>query len=83
MTYPRRKAKDRARESWNKLKPDESLRQVIFAAIEKQKNWPEWQRDNGAYIPHPATWLNQKRWEDEETTVHAVPKPKRPVYRGS
>ena len=22
-------------------------------------------KDNGQYIPNPATWLNQGRWEDE------------------
>lgn len=26
---------------------------------------PQWQRDGGAYIPHPATWLNRDGWEDE------------------
>lgn len=23
-------------------------------------------KDNGQYIPYPSTWLNQRRWEDEE-----------------
>lgn len=23
---------------------------------------------DACYIPHPATWFNQRRWEDEETT---------------
>lgn len=25
----------------------------------------DWIKDNGVYIPHPSTWLNQKRWEDD------------------
>jgi hypothetical protein len=25
----------------------------------------QWRRDDGRFIPHPATWLNQRRWEDE------------------
>lgn len=25
----------------------------------------QWQRDGGRYIPNPATFLNQRRWEDE------------------
>ena len=31
----------------------------------------QWQRDNGQYIPHPATWLNQGRWDDELTPAGA------------
>ena len=25
----------------------------------------DWLEDDGKYIPHPATWLNAKGWEDE------------------
>jgi len=25
----------------------------------------QWTKDNGQYIPHAATWLNGRRWEDE------------------
>ena len=25
----------------------------------------QWRRENGQYIPNPATWLNQERWNDE------------------
>jgi len=25
----------------------------------------QWRKDNGQFIPNPATWLNQRRWEDE------------------
>ena len=34
-------------------------------ALETQKKSDQWQRDNGAFIPHASTWLNQQRWEDE------------------
>jgi hypothetical protein len=30
-----------------------------------QKTSAQWQKDNGQYIPNPATWLNQGRWDDE------------------
>ena len=30
-------------------------------------------KDNGQFIPMPATWLNQKRWEDEPATAPAKP----------
>ena len=44
----------------------------MIQAVEKQKQSTQWQRDGGQYIPHPATWLNQERWEDEVTTTNAV-----------
>ena len=28
-------------------------------------------KENGRYIPLPATWLNGKRWEDELEDVHS------------
>jgi hypothetical protein len=39
--------------------------EVLLDAIEKHKQSAQWQKDGGQYIPHPATWLNQQRWEDE------------------
>ena len=37
----------------------------LLTAIERQKCGRQWQEDGGKYIPNPATWLNQGRWEDE------------------
>lgn len=78
--YPKKKSKQAALTAWKKLKPDEVFKQKIIAAVQKQKQWPEWQKDNGQYIPYPATWLNQQRWEDEGI-VKANETPRRPSYR--
>lgn len=64
-TYPRRVGKGAARKAWEKLSPDQPLVDAILAAVERDKATDQWQRENGRYIPHPATWLNQQRWEDE------------------
>lgn len=64
--YPLKKAKTAAIKAWKKINPDKQLAEIIIAAVEKQKRWEDWIRDNGQYIPHPSTWLNQGRWEDEE-----------------
>lgn len=58
--YPRKTAKGNAENSWKKIKPDEKLVADIIAAIAKQK--PNW--TDPKFIPHPATWLNGKRWLD-------------------
>ena len=63
--YPRHVNKQGAKKAFEKLKPDEELLQKMIAAIEKQNESEQWTKDNGQYIPHPQTWLNGKRWEDE------------------
>jgi len=34
-------------------------------ALAWQARQPGWLKDDGQYIPLPATWLNGARWEDE------------------
>lgn len=64
--YPRKVAKAMARKAWMRLRPDTTLRAVIYKAICAQKRWDAWRKEGGAFIPYPATWLNGARWEDAE-----------------
>jgi len=57
--------KGKAEDWFRKNKPDSSLVDKMIIAIKQQKESVQWVKDNGQYIPNPATWLNQKRWEDE------------------
>ena len=63
--YPKHIAKQSAVKAFEKLKPDEKLLEAMLKAIESQKGSKQWEKDGGAFIPYPATWLNQRRWEDE------------------
>ena len=63
--YPRKTAKQEAIKAFEKLKPDAMLIETMVKAIAQQKQSAQWQEDGGRYIPHPATWINQHRWEDE------------------
>lgn len=65
MAYPRHEGKQNAQRAFEKLKPDESMLETMLRAIERQKQTSQWQESGGQFIPHPATWLNQRRWEDE------------------
>jgi hypothetical protein len=38
----------------------------MIATIEQAKKSENWLKESGKYIPHPATWLNAKGWEDED-----------------
>lgn len=65
--YPRKQGKVIALRIWNKINPGEELLPVIIKALKDQCTWPEWLKDNGQYIPHASTWLNQERWNDLPT----------------
>lgn len=67
--YPRKTAKDTARKAWDKLAPDADLGQRVLGAVATQRLCPEWQKDGGRFIPHAATWLHGRRWEDEPTAL--------------
>ena len=64
-SYPRKEAKQTAKKAFEKLNPDEALLQTMLEAIERFKGSAQWREENGRFIPHPATWINQRRWEDE------------------
>jgi phage replication O-like protein O len=63
--YPKRAAKKDAKKAWAKLNPQYHLVQIILSKIEEFKKMEAWMKEKGKYIPHPATFLNGKRWEDE------------------
>ncbi|MEO8679239.1 MAG: DUF1376 domain-containing protein [Vicinamibacterales bacterium] len=67
--YPNRKAKGEALKAWQKRNPSEAMTEIIIAAVERQKLWPDWTKNSGQFIPHPATWLNRGSWEDESTVA--------------
>jgi len=66
--YPKKKAKDDARRAWDKRRPDGALLLTILAALQSQVQSPDWQKDDGRYIPFPATWLNRGQWTDVPST---------------
>ena len=65
MRYPKKKSKSDAEKAWAKLKPNAELRSVLMTALGEQVRSRDWIKNAGQYIPLPATWLNGKRWEDE------------------
>lgn len=78
--YPNKTAKKKAEQIWDKImtlnKPDE-IYPKIMAGLARAKKSQQWLKDDGQYIPHPTTWLNQERWNDEGSkttsrTTHRV-----------
>lgn len=62
LAYPRKVSKANAKKAWVKNKCN--LSEILPALEQHKKGWKD-----PLYIPHPATWLNQRRWEDEQPTV--------------
>ena len=60
--YPRRIGKAAARRAFQCAGADT---EVLLEAVRRQKRSSQWLRDGGRYIPAPANWLAQRRWEDE------------------
>lgn len=65
QAYPKKVSKKQAQKSWKKISPSLELFEKILKALEMVKQTEQWKKDNGKYVPYPATWLNQERWTDE------------------
>ncbi len=61
--YPRKVKKEAARKAWLKLNPDDLMTARIVKAVEAHKRQTQWATIE--YVPHPATWINARQWEDE------------------
>lgn len=68
LAYPKKRSRGDAEKAWKRIKPNEQLHDRILHALEQAKTSADWLKDNGQFIPHPATWLNAKGWEDELST---------------
>lgn len=59
--YPRHANKPGARTEF--AKADVPL-ETLLDSIEQWKKTDQWSKDDGQYIPYPAKWLKERRWED-------------------
>lgn len=65
--YPRGENKQGAIRAWDKLHADEDLLDEMAVGLTRALESPDWKRGIG--IPHASTWLNQRRWEDEQKAL--------------
>ena len=75
--YPLKVGKQNAVKSFQKCCPDEPTLESILAGGDRWRKSQQWTRDAGKYIHHPATFLNQRRWEEFPTPeqLKSPPKP--------
>lgn len=77
--YPNKKNVKTARTRWEKMKVTPELFAAIMEGLERAKNSHEWAKDDSAYIPHPATWLNGEGWKNEYKPLRQAAAPKAPA----
>lgn len=71
QAYPKKVGKDAARRAFDKRKPNKPLLNDMLRAVWRQRRSEQWTRESGRFIPNPATWLNQGRWQDEAPAATA------------
>ena len=67
--YPRKTAKGEAYQAWLKANPPLD---AVLKSLDWQRGCEDWTKGGGQFIPHPSTYLHQRRWEDERTTTTPV-----------
>ena len=70
-SYPKKVGKIATEKSWNKANGKRPPLESILAKLDQLKKSPQWKKDGGQFIPNPATWINQGRWDDEAPSVQA------------
>lgn len=78
--YPKKVAKQAAVKAWQKINPSEELTKIIVDSVKRQATSEQWSKDNGRYIPYPATWVNGERWKDEAAQSEAGTEENAPSY---
>ena len=61
--YPRKVAKPSAQKAWTAKQCEQWLGHILSDIERRLKG--EWDGADPQFIPHPTTYLNQRRWEDE------------------
>lgn len=62
--YGKKVGKGAAEKAWTKATKQAAATSIIGAAVE-HRAWHSRANTEARFIPHPATWLNEKRWADE------------------
>lgn len=63
--YPKKVGKEAARKAWSKVKSPAATLGLVLSALRWQSKSEQWAKESGQYIPNPATYINQGRWNDQ------------------
>lgn len=78
--YPKKVGKKAAQKAFQNAQNRPQIDDLL-EAIDRAMKSEQWRKDGGQFIPNPATWLNQGRWDDEPVQiVQAQPKAQVKIY---
>lgn len=69
--YPRKAGREKARKVFFETNVELD---TLLDALREQKASSQWCVSGGRYIPYPATWLKERRWEDQLAPSSQIPK---------
>lgn len=78
--YPRRVAKGDARKAWRQMQAVLPPIAVVLQAVAAARASEQWRRNEGQFVPYPATWLRAERWDDEHEVDLATEAQARPWH---
>lgn len=73
--YPNKKGKGQAVKTFQKQVKNKETFDLIVKDLERRKGYEGWIKEDGRFIQHPSTYLNQEMWLDE----YEVKKVKQPI----
>ena len=73
-SYPKKKSKEAARRAFEKLSRSKSAPSIdrLLESVKEHMRTPEWQKQDGQFIPYPATYLNAGSYDDEITPAQNI-----------
>ena len=63
--YPKKRKKQEALKAWKKQNGKRPPIETILAKISELKKSYDWNKQDGQFIPYPASWINAGGWDDE------------------
>lgn len=57
-----RSSKKDLQTSWNSVNPKPQIN-IVLESLEKYSKSPEWEKDNGQYVPGIHRWVKSRKWE--------------------
>lgn len=70
--YPKKQGKHDAMKAMKAAKLSDADLAKVLADLRRRSTSEDWLKDNGKYIPLPATYIRGRRWEDEAAIARPV-----------
>jgi hypothetical protein len=62
--YPKKTGLQVGLQTYLSLIVDDAEKSAVLAGLDRWKNSESWAKDNGKWIPEPARWLTDRRWQE-------------------